>query len=297
MTLPADYVTGAVELGYAVTVHAAQGVSVDTMHGLASGGESRQQLYTMMTRGRLANHVYLDVAGDGDPHAVIHPDVVHPRTATDLLERILGRDDTPTSATTTLRELDDPALLLGPATNRYLDALYQGAEQTLGTGAVHRLEQRAEAAVPGITQEPAWPALRAHLILLGSNGTDPIAALQAAAAWRETDTAADGAAVLDWRLDDTGLRNAGPGPLPWTPATPTSLTEDPQWGPYLQARESRVRDLATQVRATAEGQGVPDWAVGTPAATNRALLRELAIWRAATNVPASDRRPTGPPQL
>jgi AAA domain/TrwC relaxase len=40
--LPAAYVHSSAELGYATTVHAAQGVSVDTMHGLATGDESRQ---------------------------------------------------------------------------------------------------------------------------------------------------------------------------------------------------------------------------------------------------------------
>jgi hypothetical protein len=44
--LPADYVTGQVELGYATTVHAAQGVTADTMHGYVTGDEARQQLYT-----------------------------------------------------------------------------------------------------------------------------------------------------------------------------------------------------------------------------------------------------------
>ena len=39
-------------LGYATTIHTAQGVSADTMHGLVTGQESRQQLYTMLTRGR-----------------------------------------------------------------------------------------------------------------------------------------------------------------------------------------------------------------------------------------------------
>jgi AAA domain len=53
--LPADYVQHSTSLGYATTVHAAQGVSSDTMHGLLSGEESRQQLYTMLTRGRTAN--------------------------------------------------------------------------------------------------------------------------------------------------------------------------------------------------------------------------------------------------
>ena len=52
--------------------HGAQGVSADTMHGLLSGQESRQQLYTMLTRGRTANHLYLQVVGDGDPHTA-HP--------------------------------------------------------------------------------------------------------------------------------------------------------------------------------------------------------------------------------
>jgi hypothetical protein len=45
-----------------------------------------------VTRGRTANHLYLSVVGDGDPHNVIRSDTVHPRTATELLEQILARD-------------------------------------------------------------------------------------------------------------------------------------------------------------------------------------------------------------
>jgi hypothetical protein len=41
-TLAADYVSTATELGYATTVHTAQGVTADTMHGVVTGGESRQ---------------------------------------------------------------------------------------------------------------------------------------------------------------------------------------------------------------------------------------------------------------
>jgi hypothetical protein len=47
--LPGSYVAESVELGYATTVHTAQGVTADTMHGLVTGKESRQQLYTMLT--------------------------------------------------------------------------------------------------------------------------------------------------------------------------------------------------------------------------------------------------------
>jgi conjugative relaxase-like TrwC/TraI family protein len=76
--LPADYVQASTRLGYATTIHSAQGVSADTMHGLLTGQESRQQLYTMLTRGRHANHLYLQVVGDGDPTASSDPTPFHP---------------------------------------------------------------------------------------------------------------------------------------------------------------------------------------------------------------------------
>ena len=108
LTLPPAYVGTSVELGYASTVHTAQGVTADAMHGLVTGRESRQQLYTMLTRGRTANHLYVSVVGDGDPHTVIQPDNVRLRTATELLQQILGRDGSPRSASTLQREQQDP---------------------------------------------------------------------------------------------------------------------------------------------------------------------------------------------
>lgn len=80
-TLPAGYVSDSVELGYATTIHGAQGVTADTMHGLITGDASRQQLYTMLTRGRSANHVYLHVVGDGThtPPSSPTPSVPEPR--------------------------------------------------------------------------------------------------------------------------------------------------------------------------------------------------------------------------
>jgi conjugative relaxase-like TrwC/TraI family protein len=110
--LPADYVRTSTGLGYATTIHAAQGVTADTMHGLLTGQESRQQLYTMLTRGRHANHLYLQVVADGDPHTLIRPDTISPRTPSETLQQILGRDETPVSASTVLRELNDPAARL-----------------------------------------------------------------------------------------------------------------------------------------------------------------------------------------
>jgi conjugative relaxase-like TrwC/TraI family protein len=110
--LPASYVRESTGLGYATTIHAAQAVTADTMHGLVTGLESRRQLYTMLTRGRHANHLYLQVVGDGDPHTLIRPDTISPRTPTETLQQILGRDETPVSASTVLRELNNPAARL-----------------------------------------------------------------------------------------------------------------------------------------------------------------------------------------
>jgi hypothetical protein len=139
--LPADYVRASTGLGYATTIHSAQGVSADTMHGLLTGQESRQQLYTMLTRGRHANHLYLQVVGDGDPHTLIRPDTISPRTPTETLQQIIARDETPVSASTVLRELNNPAARLSQAVQRYTDGLHVAAEQLVGPQTVAELDQ------------------------------------------------------------------------------------------------------------------------------------------------------------
>jgi hypothetical protein len=257
VTLPADYVGTSVELGYATTVHAAQGVTADTMHGVVTGGESRQQLYTMLTRGRGANHIYVSVVGDGDPHAVLQPDNVHLRTATDLLEQILARDASPQSASTLLREQQDPAVRLGAATARYLDALYVAAEQLAGPHVVANLERSAEQLLNGLTGEPAWPTLRGHLLLLAAAGL-PAAELYIDAITMDPTGARDQAAVIDSRLQDVN-ELTGAGALPWLPDIPRRLAADPNWGSYLNARSKLVAELADQVRLD-PAAATPAWA-------------------------------------
>ncbi|MGB8022154.1 MAG: AAA family ATPase, partial [Candidatus Nanopelagicales bacterium] len=222
VTLPADYVRDWVDLGYATTIHGAQGVTADTMHGLATGDESRQQTYTMLTRGRHANHLYLQVVGDGDPHTLAHTDTVFLNTAVERLEHMLVRDDAPESATTQLRDQDEPARLLGPAVARYTDALGFAAEQVLGTHAVTALEDAADQVVLWVSDSPAWPTLRTHLIQLAADGHNPLALLRQAARLGELDSAHDPAAVLDHRLD-TVLPPRPAGPLPWLPPIPTRI--------------------------------------------------------------------------
>jgi conjugative relaxase-like TrwC/TraI family protein len=292
VTLPAGYVSTATELGYATTVHGAQGVTVDTMHGLATGAESRQQLYTMLTRGRTANHLYLPVVGDGDPHTILRPENNELRTATELLEQILARDATPASATTLQREQHNPAILLGHATARYLDALHLAAEHLVDPQMITKLDHDGDQLISELTKETAWPALRARLLLLMADGADPRAELRNAAQQLELDTAGARAAVLDWRLDDTRLHNTL-APLPWLPGLPDRIANNPDWGPYLAARARLIIDLADQVR-TAERADASSWVVERRFLPSADLVAETQVWRAAMQVQPADLRPTGP---
>ena len=293
VVLPADYVAEHVQLGYATTVHAAQGLTADTCHTVVDGSEARQLLYVAMTRGRQANHVYLAVASDGDPHAVIRPEAVLPPTALDILADILGRDGAQHSATATRRDQHALPVQLHHAALRYQDALAFAAEEILGPDAGAALDQQAEAIQPGLTSAPSYPALRARLSLLAAAGSDPVAALIDAAADRELGSADDVAAVLDWRLaDDTAA-----GPLPWLTAIPARLAETPGWGDYLAARATRVAVLTEQIRIEAAqwtAETAPPWAHPLLPAEEPALLGDLAAWRAAFAIPDDDRRPTGP---
>ena len=93
--LPADYVAAQVELGYATTIHRAQGRTVDDCHVVVTPDMGRQGLYVGMTRGRTSNvaHVVTDGAAVDDdlmPQSVQEP--AH------ILTNVLARDTAPTTA-------------------------------------------------------------------------------------------------------------------------------------------------------------------------------------------------------
>ena len=81
-------------------------------------------------------------SGDGDPHTVIRPNTVTPRTPTKILQQILARDDAPTSATTQLRQLSDPAVRLHTTVQRYTNGLRVTRRTT------HRTPHRGRARPP-----------------------------------------------------------------------------------------------------------------------------------------------------
>ena len=194
-----------------------------------------------------------------------------------------------------LRELNNPAARLFQAVQRYTDGLHVAAEQLLGPQTVAELDQ-ADQYLPGLIAEPAWPTLRAHLVdLAAETGQHPLRHLQTAAAGRELHTAGDMAAVLYWRLPE--LTPISRGPLPWLPGIPEMLHAHPVWGAYLAKRSQLVVDLADQVQDQAcQGDGQPVWAA-PETHLSTALIREIAVWRAANGIYPQDPRPTGGTQL
>jgi conjugative relaxase-like TrwC/TraI family protein len=80
VTLPAAYVAEHVDLGYAVTAHRAQGITVDTAHVVVSSATTRENFYVSMTRGSDANVAYVALDHPDEVHAPPEPDDVSART-------------------------------------------------------------------------------------------------------------------------------------------------------------------------------------------------------------------------
>jgi hypothetical protein len=101
-----EYLREHVSLGYAVTVHTAQGVTADTTHAVLGENTTRSLLYVAMTRGRHTNtaHLYERTIGDSE-YGHHEPDGTHltnrgtSRDAASLIRAILANhDQTPVTA-------------------------------------------------------------------------------------------------------------------------------------------------------------------------------------------------------
>jgi ATP-dependent exoDNAse (exonuclease V) alpha subunit len=100
-----DYVREHITLGYAATVHSAQGVTADSSHAIVGEGATRAMVYVAMTRGRENNqaYIYQRLTGESDhDHTapVSSPEIHRLRRgdkycAAHVFRMILGHDDRP----------------------------------------------------------------------------------------------------------------------------------------------------------------------------------------------------------
>ncbi len=232
LKLPADYVVQHVQLGYASTIHGAQGATVDTTHTVVTGAESRQGLYVALSRGRHENHLYLsDDEPAPDGFALELPADHGPR---EVLSRILERDDRAESATRAMAA--DPARELGRAIQQYEDALPLLAEHLLGGSKIRALDSALERWMPGLTHQPGYAGLRGQIALRWVDGESPKEIVEQATWWQDEGdfhAAEDAAAALARGVSRCGPVPVEIGPHTWLSAVPDSLRAHPDAGSYL----------------------------------------------------------------
>ena len=293
--LPVDYVpappTG---LGYATTIHAAQGVTADTMHGLLTGQESRAAA-VHHAHPRPARQPPLPAGRRRRRSTHPHP-TRHGRTRT-RRPRFCSRSWPAT------KRPSPPAPCCGSSTTQRPGfSRRSSATPTASTSqpnsssdprTVAELDQ-VDQYIPGLTDEPAWPTLRAHLLALAAEtGQHPSAA----------------PADSRQRTRPRNRRRHGRRPLlaphqrsrlptqvrcPGSRAFPQRCMAIPCGGPTWQSDPNCVTDLAAQVQDHAcQGGARPVWAApGSHPSTathrrNRSVARRQ---RHQSPRPATNRR-------
>ncbi|MPY97747.1 MAG: relaxase domain-containing protein [Actinophytocola sp.] len=258
MTLPADYVGEHVALAYASTVHAAQGLTVDTSHAVITGTTGPEALYVGMSRGRDGNTAHVvTVAVPDDVPSGETLEAIH-RSPAAVLATTLEDARPERSALATAVEsaaenenVRTPAALLADAvdlatagrTAGWLDQLVDDGHLTPG----QRSRIAAEDGAASLTRILRRAELAGH---------DPKQVLAGAVADRPLDGARQLTNVIHHRItSETSLDPTGTSFADWTPRV-----DDPEWRAYLEqlatAADTRRRDLGEQL-----AEQPPQWAV------------------------------------
>lgn len=108
----------------------------------------------------------------------------------------------------------------------------------------------------------------------------------------------DPAAALAWRVAGTTPPSHRDAPLPWLPDVPSALRQDAGTSDYLDRLTQRIDDRKDRVADEARRAGTSDrvpWHRTLPPHVDGQLIGDLAIWRAAHDIPPTEPSPTGPP--
>lgn len=258
ITLPASYVRQDLALGYAATVHASEGLTVDTTHCVATPRTGLAALYTEITRGRHENTAYvatLAVADDAPTGTVNQTRRADPLA---VLATSVERAEPDLAATVHADHEAADAQSLATIGERFADAAEQATAGRTATmldrltndGALTR-DQRAALAADDGTVSLARVLRQAEIA-----GHDPEQLLRDAVTSRELTGARSLASVMHHRISDNiDLQPTGDRYTDWTPKV-----DNPAWQHHLDdlatLAATRREQLGHDVAATR-----PQWAV------------------------------------
>ncbi len=207
VVLPAGYVAEHVDLGYAVTAHRAQGLTVDTAHVVVSPSSTRENLYVSMTRGRQANTAYVALDRPDPLHAT-PPD--RDGNARSVLFGVLHHTGAEASAHQTTEAEQNRWAGIAQLAAEY-EAIATVAQRERWTRLVRGALCSAGGLAPDdadrAVQSEAFSVLAARLRRAEAYGYDVDTLMPVLVAWRSLNDADDVAAVLSERL-----ARATPGP-------------------------------------------------------------------------------------
>lgn len=195
VTLPAGYVAEHVELGYAVTAHRAQGITVDTSHVVVSGGTTRENLYVSMTRGVHSNTVYVALDRPDEGHAPPEPDEVNAQT---VLYGVLHHSGAELSAHQMIEEEQDHWSSIAQIAAEY-ETIAAVAQRDRWVGLIERCGLTSEQ-VDLVLRSDSFGPLTAELRRAESDGRNVRRHMATLVRSRSLDDAEDIGAVLVSRL-------------------------------------------------------------------------------------------------
>lgn len=217
VTLPAGYVQESVELGYASTIHRAQGSTVDTAHALVDASTDRAGAYVALTRGRENNQLYVALA-DGEKRddvldrissayerdLTVHESVDQLRAEHRNLATLIAQHEDISELA--VQKVMEPYLMEGMSRVKEHPVRDKDSGQI-----IDHTPADGAADAKAVLASPAWPALAHDMGEAYRHGVDPAALVERAYSYRPLEAsdqgaeAKDYAAVMQWRVEQIGV--------------------------------------------------------------------------------------------
>ncbi|WP_306540247.1 MobF family relaxase [Rothia mucilaginosa] len=210
VTLPGSYVAASVELGYASTIHRAQGATVDTAHALVGSSTDRAGAYVALTRGREENRLYVSL-GEGQKRDEVLEQIAsayeRDLTVHESVDAVRAEHHNVADLIAQHEDISELAVqkVMAAAVQEGMGRVSEHPVRDGASGMVtHHAPADAATDAAEVLSSEAWGALAHELGEAAREGFDPADLVERAYGRRALHdgdaTARDAAAVMAWRV-------------------------------------------------------------------------------------------------